>query len=167
MNDLNYDWLGFAATSEDAGRIIRETGIFYLTLSVAYLFSFLYMFGHSSTTRVRKRNHCIGVLLWAASGACILIHPKLFSLCLNALIFLLAMIVLFQLQFTSPLMAQGTVKAQKGGTDNKKALYANTLLTKGNYTVTDILGYTLINELILWILILYRAGVTLRASFAL
>jgi len=64
-------------------------------------------------------------------------------------------------------MAQGTVKAQKGGTDNKKALYANTLLTKGNYTVTDILGYTLINELILWILILYRAGVTLRASFAL
>jgi hypothetical protein len=167
MNELNYDWLGFASTSEDALRITRDTAIFYLSISVAYLLSFLYMLGQSSTTKEKRKVHCGAILLWAIMGILIHIYPKTFSLFLNTLLFLFALLVLFQLQFTSTLMAQGTLKATKEDTNNKKALYAITFLAKTKHTLNDILGFTVINELILWLLILYRAGIALRASLAL
>jgi hypothetical protein len=80
---------------------------------------------------------------------------------------LLALVVIYQLQFTSALMAQASISLQKASTEDKKAMYANTLLTKMNYTLTDILGMSLLNEQILWFLILYRAAVSFRASFGL
>jgi hypothetical protein len=57
MSILNYGWLGFAATPLEAALIVKDTGGFYLAVSVAYLISFLYMTWHSNTANTRKKNH--------------------------------------------------------------------------------------------------------------
>jgi hypothetical protein len=167
MSCLHCAWLGFAATPDEAIRIIRDTGLFYLTISLAYLLSFVYMIWHSSTTRKKKRVHIFGIVMWAVFGECLLLQPAVFSVFFNGLILMLALLVLYQLQFTSALMSQASLSLQKASTEDKKAMYANTLLTKMNYSISDVLGFTIINEQILWILILYRAAIGFRASFGL
>lgn len=167
MNCLNCHWFGFAATHSDAVRIIQDTGVFYLAVSFAYLLSYLYMIWHSTAIKRRKTLHVVGIVMWATFGSCLVLQPIAFAKFFNGIVFLLALVVLYQLQFTSALMAQASLSLQKASTEDKKAMYANTLLTKMNYTLADILGMTLLNELILWFLILYRAAVGFRASFGL
>lgn len=167
MNFLNYDWLGFVSTSEDAAGIINDTGIFYLTISIAYFLSFLYMLWHSSSARKIKAIHCSGVLMWAFCGGCLLLQPAVLSIFINSFITFLSLLVLYHLHYTSPLTAQATIALPKTKTDDKKVMYAQVLLTKMNYSLSDVLKFTLINEQIFWLLILYRAAITLRAAFAL
>jgi hypothetical protein len=167
MNCLNCHWFGFAATHTDAVQIIQDTGVFYLTVAFAYLLSFLYMIWHSSSTKKKKRLHIFAIIMWATFGECLILQPAAFSLVFNGLVLLLTLLVLYQLQFTSALMAQASLSLQKASSDDKKAMYANTLLTKMNYTLSDILGMALMNEQILWLVILYKAAVGFRASFGL
>ena len=167
MTCLNCEWLGYAATSEDAIKVIKETGQFYTSISVAYLLSFLYMTWHSPSTMKIKKIHCIGILMWGFIGICLTLQPISLSLFFNSFVTGLSLLVLYQLQFTSPLAAQATLAASTMKTDNKKMMYAQTLLKKMDYTVTDILGVGLINEQILWLMILYRAVITLRISWGL
>jgi len=162
---LNCEWLGYTATPDDAIKLIKETGHFYIAIAVAYLFSFLYMVWHSPSTVKIKRIHGLGILMWSFIGICLTLQPIPLSLFLNSFVTILSLLVLYQLQFTSPLAAQATLPTSKTKTDNKKKMYAQTLLKKMNYTVTDVLGVSLINEQILWLMILYRAIITLRASW--
>lgn len=165
---LNYEWLGYAATPEDAIKLIKQTGQFYCLIAVAYLVSFLYMTWHSPNTMKAKKIHGVTILMWGFIGVCLTLQPlPSFSLFFNSLIAVLSLLVLFQLQFTSLLAAQAGLTAPIIETDNKKVMYAQTLLKKMNYTTGDILGVSLINEQILWLIILYRAVITLRASFSL
>jgi hypothetical protein len=167
MNCLNCHWFGFAATHNDAIRIIQESGVFYMVIAFAYLLSYLYMLWHSPAIKRRKTLHIVGIVVWATLGTCLVSQPAAFSKFFNGLVFGVALLMLYQLQFTSALMAQASISLQKASTEDKKAMYANTLLTKMNYSLTDILGMSLLNEQILWLLILYRATVGFRASFGL
>ncbi len=167
MTCLNCESLGFAQTPDVALRIIKDTGIFYLAISTAYLLSFLYMLWHSPSAQKMKKVHIFGILMWAFIGGALIIQPHIFSIFFNAFLVLLALLVLYQLQFTSALSAQATLGTSKVKTDDKRAQFAQMLLKKGNYSMTDVLSFTLINEQILWMLILYRAAMTLRASWGL
>lgn len=166
MSVLSSDWFGFAATSQDAARIIGETGVFYLSLAVAYLCSYFYMRTYAATIQKQQKMHFISILLWAFTGSILIFCQGIFSLILIALLILLSLIVLYQLQFTSPLMAQADY-SMKTDLQDKKSMYGKTLLTRMNYNLGDALGISIINEQILWILILYRSCVALRASFGL
>jgi len=163
MNYFDYEWLGFASTSEDAFRIVNDTGIFYLTIAVTYLLSFLYMLWQSSSSKKIKRTHYFGISMWVFCGGGILLDPAVLSVVMNSFVIFLSLLVLYQLHYTSPLAAQSTVVPPKTKADDKKLMYTQTLLTKMNHSFSDILKFTLINEQIL----LYRAVITLRASFAL
>lgn len=165
MDYFNYEWLGSASTSEEAIRIIKDTGIFYLTISIAYLLSFFHIFWHSSSTLKINKIHGISIFLWAFCGLCLILLPTFFSTFLNTLIIALSLFVLCQLYYISPLVAQVTLTLPE--TDDKKIMYAQTLIAKMHYTLSDMLKCTLINEQILWLLIFYRATITLRASLAL
>lgn len=166
MSILSSDWLGFAATSQDAARIVGETGGFYLSLAGAYLCSFFYMRTYAPTILKQQKMHLISILLWAFTGLVLIFCPGIISSILTGLLILLSLIVLYQLQFTSPLMAQADYSLTTDFKD-KKSMYGKTLLTRMNYNLGDALGISIINEQILWILILYRSCVTLRASFGL
>lgn len=165
MTCLNCEWLGYVATPDDAVRLIKQTGQFYTTIAVAYFLSFLYMIWHSPSTMKIKRIHCLAILMWGFIGVCLTLQPISLSLFFNSFVVGLSLLVLYQLQFTSPLAAQATLTASQTKTDNKKMMYAQTLLKKMNYTITDVLGVSVINEHILWLVILYRAIITLRASW--
>ena len=165
MTCLNCEWLGYTTTPDDAIKLIKETGHFYITIAVAYLFSFLYMAWHSPNTMKIKKIHCVTILMWGFIGVCLTLQPIPLSLFFNSFVTGLSLLILYQLQFTSPLAAQATLSASKIKPDNKKKMYAQTLLKKMNYTVTDVLGVSLINEQILWLMIFYRAAITLRASW--
>ncbi len=165
MTCLNCEWLGYVATPDDAVKLIKQTGQFYIIIAVAYLLSFLYMLWHSPSTMKTKRIHRLTILMWSFIGICLTLYPLSLSFFFNSFVAILALFVLYQLQFTSLLAAQATLTASKAKTDNKKMMYAQTLLKKMNYTVTDVLGVSLINEQILWLMILYRAVITLRASW--
>lgn len=165
MTCLNCDWLGYTTTPDDAIKLIKETGQFYITIAVAYLLSFLYMVWHSPRTMKIKKIHCIAILMWSFIGLCLTLQPLSFSLFFNSFIAALSLFVLYQLQFTSLFAAQATLPTPTIKTENKKKMYAQTLLKKMNYTVTDVLGVSLINEQILWLMIFYRAAITLRASW--
>jgi hypothetical protein len=166
MTCLNYEWLGYVDTPEDAIKLIKQTGQFYCLIAVTYLISFLYMIWHSLSTMKAKKIHGLAIFMWSFIGACLTLQPlPSFSLFFNALVTALSLLVLYQLQFTSLLAAQAGLTASKIETDNKKVMYAQTLLKKMNYTTGDILGVSLINEQILWLMILYRAVITLRASW--
>lgn len=167
MNLLNFDWLGYAESPLEAARILKDTGVFYLAVAVAYLLSFLYMLWHSPSTQRRRTSHCFGILLWVAVGSLLLLSPSNFGIFINTLVFLLSLLVIYQLQFTSAILAQSTLSVQKINTDDKKAMYASTLLSKFNFGIAEVLSYTLINEQILWFLILYRSAISVRASFGL
>lgn len=167
MNFLNHEWLGFAATPEDAVRIIKDTGIFYLSISIAYLFSYFYMAWHSSSTKKMKGVHYFSISMWAFNGIWLILQPHFFSFFFNFLVTLLALVVLYQLYFTSILTAQVPLAFSKVNTEDKKVMYAKTLIKKMDYTLSDVFGVTLINEQILWMLILYRAAIAFRASFGL
>jgi hypothetical protein len=167
MSILNYGWLGFAATPLEAALIVKDTGGFYLAVSVAYLISFLYMTWHSNTANTRKKNHIAGILSWAAFGSGLLLSSSILWVFINTVVVLLSFLVLYQLQFTSALLAQASLSVQKANTEDKKAMYASTLLAKVNYGMMDLLGFTLINEQILWLLIFYRASITLRAAIGI
>lgn len=167
MTCLNCEWLGYTATPEGAIRFIKETGQFYTTISVAYLLSFLYMIWHSSSTMKAKRIHCLSILMWGFMGVCLTLQPVSLSLFFNSFVASLSLFVLYQLQFTSPLAARADLVDSKIKTDNKKMMYAQTLLKKMDYTVRDVLGVSIINEQVLWLLILYRAIITLRVSWEL
>ncbi|MDF3033379.1 MAG: hypothetical protein K0R76_333 [Alphaproteobacteria bacterium] len=166
MDIFNQEWLGFAPTRESALNIITQTGIFYLVISGAYALSFLYMRRQSQLSKKIKKIHYLGTSLWAFHGGCLLLYPTVFALFVNTLIVGFALLVLYQLSFTSPLAAQSTL-TPSGATDDKKLQYAQTLLAKANYVLSDIVNIALINEQILWLLILYRAVITLRASWGL
>lgn len=166
MTWLNYEWLGYVATPEEAIKLIKQTGQFYSVIAVAYLASFLYMVWHSSTAMKTKKIHRLTILMWGFIGACLTLYPlSSFSLFFNLLVSALSLLVLYQLQFTSLLAAQAGLTASETETDNKKVMYAQTLLKKMNYTIGDVIGVSLINEQILWLMIFYRAVITLRASW--
>lgn len=167
MNYLDYEWLGFVSTPGDAARIVTDTGIFYLTISVAYLLSFLYMLWHCPETGKAKKNHWFLIGMWALFGGCLILDPFVFSVFVNFFVIFLSLLVLYRLHHTSPLTAQATIVPPKTKTDDKKLMYTETLLGKMNHSLADLLKVTLINEQILWLLILYRAAITLRASSGL
>jgi len=167
MGYFNYGWLGFASMPEDAFNIVADTGVFYLTISIAYLLSFLYMLWHCPEAGKKKKNHCLGIGIWALFGTLLILDPAIFSVFINFFVILLSFLVLYQLYYTSPLTAQSTLVPPKTKTDGKKLMYTETLLGKMNHSLADLLKFTLINEQILWLLILYRASITLRASFGL
>lgn len=167
MTCLNCEWLGDVATLDDTVKLIKATGQFYTSIAVAYLLSFLYMIWHSPSTMKIKKIHCLAILMWGFIGVCLTLQPISLTFFFNSFVAVLSLLVLYQLQFTSPLAAQATLAASKTKIDNKKMMYAQTLLKKMNYTVTDVLGVSLMNEQILWLLILYRALITLRASWGL
>lgn len=167
MTWLHYEWLGYVATPEEAIKLIKQTGQFYIVIAVAYLISFLYMIWHSPSIMKIKRIHRLTILIWGFIGVCLTLHPLSFSLFFNSLVTVLSLLVLYQLQFTSLLAAQAALTTSKTKTDNKKVMYAQTLLKKMNYTITDIFEVSLINEQILWLMVLYRAVITLRASWGL
>jgi hypothetical protein len=165
MTWLNYEWLGYVSTPEEAIKFIKQTGQFYIVIAVAYLMSFLYMIWHSSIIMKTKRIHGLTILIWGFIGVCLTLRPLSFSLFFNSLVIVLSLLVLYQLQFTSLLATQMASTTLAIKTDNKKVMYAETLLKKMNYTITDILEVSMINEQILWLMILYRAVITLRASW--
>ena len=165
MTWLNYEWLGYVATPEEAIKFIKQTGQFYIVIAVAYLMSFLYMIWHSSIIKETKRIHGLTIFLWSFIGVCLTLHPLSFSLFFNSFVIVLSLLVLYQLQFTSHLATQMASTTPEIKTDNKKVMYAETLLKKMNYTITDILEVSMINEHILWLMILYRAVITLRVSW--
>jgi peptidoglycan/LPS O-acetylase OafA/YrhL len=165
MTWLNYEWLGYVATPEEAIKLIKQTGQFYIVIAVAYFASFLYMVWHSSTAMKTKRNHGLTILMWGFIGVCLTLYPLSFSLFFNSVVTAVCLLVLYQLQFTSLLAAQAGLTASETETDNKKVMYAQTLLKKMNYTTGDVIGVSLINEQILWLMIFYRAVITLRASW--
>lgn len=167
MSFLNHEWLGFAATPTEAIRIIKDTSIFYLVVSFSYVLSILYMSWHSKITKKLKKTHYIYISMWLFFGITTLLQPSIFSTIINLSAILLALCVLFQLQFTSILSAQITLSDIDVATDNKKALYAKTLLMKADYNLNEVIGVTIINEQILWLIILYRALVAFRASFGM
>lgn len=167
MNCLNCHWLGFAATHDEALRIIQDSGAFYLTVAVAYIMSFLYMIWHATSVKKRIRAHVFGIVIWTTLGECLLLRPEIFGMYFNGLVFVFSLLILYQLQFTSALMGQASLSLQKASSEDKKAMYANTLLTKMNYSLSDMLSLALINEQILWLIILYKAAVGLRASFGI
>jgi hypothetical protein len=156
--------LGYAASPTEALRIIHETGVFYLVISIAYLLSFLYMHFHSVSVRKMKKSHIIGILMWGFIGGTLILEPNHFTIFFNFFVLGLAIIILYQLHLTSPLAAQGTVTPPTLSSENKKKMYMDNLLKRWGYTLNDIVSSTLINEHILWVLILYRAAITLRAS---
>ena len=108
--------------------------------------------------------HIFGILMWGGTGAILILGPSHFSIFFNFFVLGLAIIILYRLHFISPLVAESIVVPSKLPSDDKKKMYADKLLKKGNYTLSDIASSTLINELILWLLILYRSAITLRAS---
>lgn len=162
---FNSPWLGYAGTPDEAIRIIQETGAFYLAISVAFLLSFAYMVRHSEVARKMKGTLLFGIFMWAFFGY-VTLYQTNFAGVINTLVVLLSLIVLAQLQFTSPLLAVASVSDANSNTDDKKVMYAKTMLAKRKLELRDFLAHTLINELILWLLILYRAIVALRADFA-
>lgn len=166
MSILSSYWFGFADTPQESARIVGETGVFYLSLAGGYLCSFFYMRTYAPTILKQQKMHLISILLWAFTGGVLIFFQGIFSLILTILLILLSLIVLYQLQFTSPLMAQADYNIPTDLND-KKSMYGKTLLTRMNYNLGDALGISIINEQILWILILYRSCVTLRASFGL
>ncbi|MBM3469135.1 MAG: hypothetical protein FJX71_06890 [Alphaproteobacteria bacterium] len=165
MSCFNCEWLGYVSSPEEAIKFIKDTGVFYLSISIAYLLSFLYMSCHSPATKKIKRIHILGVLMWAFMGGTLIIQPGSFSIFFNLFISLLSLLVLYQLQYTSALTAHSPFSEPK--TDDKKALYGLNLLKRMNYTLADIVGFTLINEQILWFLILYRSAITVHAAWGL
>lgn len=167
MSYFDYEWLGFVSTPEDATRIVTDTGTFYLAISVAYLLSFLYMLWHCPEAGKKKKTHGLGIAMWALFGGCLILAPVVFSIFMNFFVVFLSLLVLYQLYYTNPLTAQATLVPPKTKTDDKKLMYTETLLGKMNHSLADLLKFTLINEQILWLLILYRASITLRASFGL
>jgi hypothetical protein len=167
MTWLNHASLGYAANPAEALRIIHETGVFYLTISIAYLLSFLYMHCHSTSVKKMKKPHIIGILMWGFIGEILILEPNHFTIFFNFFVLGLAIVILYQLHFTSPLTAQGTVMPPKLPSDDKKKMYTDNLLKRWGYTLNDIVSLTLINEHVLWLLILYRAAITLRASIGL
>jgi hypothetical protein len=164
---LNHAFLGYAANPMEASKIIHETGIFYLSISVAYLFSFLYMHRHSKSIRKMKKPHIFGILMWGFAGGILILGPSHFGTFFNFFVLSLAIVVLYRLHFIIPLVAESSIMAPKLPSDDKKKMYADKLLKKGNYTLSDVVSSTFINEQILWLFILYRAAVTLRASIGI
>lgn len=161
---LNFEWLGFAPTPKDAIKIIQDTGIFYLSISAAYLISFLYMAWNAPVSKKIKRIHFFSIAMWAFIGTCLVLEPVRFSTFFNGFMALFSIAVLYQLHYVSPYLAQCTLTDPKTKiTENKKIMYAKTYLK--HYSPADFLNVPLINEQILWLLILYRATITLRASF--
>lgn len=164
---LNHAFLGYAANPDEAFRIIFETGVFYFSISVAYLFSFLYMYRHSKSIKKMEKPHIFGILMWGFIGGTLVLGPNHFSIFFNFFVLCLAIIILYRLHFISPLVAQGIVMLPKSPSEDKKKMYADKLLKKGNYSLNDMVSSTCINEHILWLLILYRSAITLRASIGI
>lgn len=167
MTWFNHTFLGYAANPTEASRIINETGIFYLSISVAYLFSFLYMYRHSKSIRKMKKPHIFGILMWGIIGGILILGPDYFSIFFNFFTLSLAITILYRLHFISPLVAESAIMPPKLSSDDKKKMYADKLLKKGCYTLSDMVSSTLINEHILWLLILYRSAITLRTSIGM
>jgi hypothetical protein len=162
MTWLNHACLGYAATPPEAFRII-----FDLSISVAYLASFLYMYRHSKSLRKMGKSHIFGILMWGFIGGALILGPGHFSIFLNFFALGLAIIILYRLRFISPLVAESAVMLPQLTSDDKKKMYADKLLKKGGYTLSDVVSSTFINEHILWLLILYRSAITLRASIGM
>jgi hypothetical protein len=130
MTWLNYEWLGYVETPEDAIKFIKQTGQFYSAISVTYLVSFLYMIWHSPITMKTKKIHRLTILMWGFIGGCLTLHPLSFSLFFNSFVIVLSLLVLYQLQFTSLLATQMASTTPETKSDNKKVMYAQTLLKK-------------------------------------
>jgi hypothetical protein len=125
------------------------------------------MLWHTTSVKKRLRAHIFGIVIWTTLGECLLLKPAIFGMYFNGLVFAFSLLILYQLQFTSALMGQASLSLQKASTEDKKAMYAATLLTKMNYSLSDMLNLALINEQILWLIILYKSAVGLRASFGI
>ncbi|MBX9806078.1 MAG: hypothetical protein K2Y18_10085 [Alphaproteobacteria bacterium] len=167
MNFLNHDWLGYAATPEEAFRIIRDTGIYYLGVSIAYVLSYLYMLPHSQNVLKNNKIHLVAMMLWGVAGLCLTYPSPFLTTFFSFFVTALSLFVLWNLSFTSVLASQIPLSYETVKTDNKRALYAMTSLKKRNRTLDDILGGSIMNEQILWLLIFYRSAITLRAVFGL
>lgn len=167
MTILDHAWLGYAPTPDSAVAIIKETGLFYLLISGAYCFSYFSLLLQSSGKKREKNRHGFFIFTWALMGGRLIYEPRLLSLFFNGVLILFSLTVLYQLHFTGPLLAQAAEGADDIKTDDKKALYGKYLLKKAGYTLKGALECTLINEHILWALILYRAAITARASWGL
>jgi len=167
MNWFDYEWLGYAPTPEITDRIVWETGFFYLTIAVAYFFSFLYGLWHSTSQKKMKRHHSFSIFLWIFVGGCFLTNYSHLTAYLSILMTFLALRVLYQLRYTSSIISDAAVELPQSNKYNKKTLYAHTLLKKTEYTLQNIISIALMNEQILWLLVLYRSVIAWRASWGI
>ena len=166
MSWLNTPWLGYASNFEDALKIVEETGVFYLTISIAYLVSFFSIAGYSTTTRKTIKYHIFFITLWGICGLTTIFLPYNAGGLANLLIMIGSVFVLFQLYYTSILTARAHTIPSKQ-VENKRQMYAETLLKKTTYKLDDFVRVALINEQILWMIILYRSIITMRAALSL
>lgn len=163
MTFFHHEWLGYVETSQGAINLIQSTGIFYLLIAFSYALAFLLVLGNSRPKKMGKI-HMLSMSLWLILGVCLLVFPSS-GFIVNAFVMLLSTLILYQSQMTSALGIQATLPSSASLTNNKRAMYAQTCLNKTNYTITHILEISFMNEKILWILILYRAIITTRASW--
>lgn len=107
---FSYLFLGYTATSDEALKIIQETGVFYLIISLAYLFSYLFLYQQSQAIRDKWLHHFISISVWGGLGIALInnIAPLFISIITNffAAMALLALLrvapILTKISFSLP-----------------------------------------------------------------
>lgn len=162
---FNYSFLGYTATPDEAIRIIHETGFFYLIICLAYLLSFIFLYNQSQAIRDKKTHHLVSILSWGMLSIALFnnIAPRFLSIVAS---FTAAMALLSLLRL-APLLTKIDFLLPSLNLKLKSHRLFKELQEKKKIFPDTLYSCSLINEYILWVLILYRSLITFRAALML
>lgn len=156
---LNRFLLAQAPSLNELISLIHETGYFYLTISISFLFYFLFLLKKSSALQQVKKSQIILIFLWAAAGITLLTANTIGVIVCTSIVILLALrCMLFTLKVGDVLgkmtLTLPTLKSHQYFIE----------LQKQKIPHEAIFSCTQINEFILWSVILYRSVITLKTA---
>lgn len=161
MDFFNTPFLGFASTPAEALSIIHETGNLYLLVACTYLLSFLSRIKDSKHMRDQLRLHVFTLLFWFF--AAIMLISDLYPAVISVAVILFSLNALVCAKILKPYMLK-SVLPSVDLLENRSEPKIEALLKKAS--TGQFLSCSLINEEILWLIILIKSAVSLRAALA-